>query len=67
MWKDEIILWCFIYFLGNYTLRVDCTPLLYQLVYKLTKEVNKEVCFTMFSDEWINDSYFPPLICGTYF
>ncbi|PNJ86320.1 NAALAD2 isoform 6 [Pongo abelii] len=24
---------------GNYTLRVDCTPLLYQLVYKLTKEV----------------------------
>ncbi|XP_066894396.1 N-acetylated-alpha-linked acidic dipeptidase 2 isoform X1 [Kogia breviceps] len=23
---------------GNYTLRVDCTPLLYQLVYKLTKE-----------------------------
>ncbi|XP_034789422.1 N-acetylated-alpha-linked acidic dipeptidase 2 isoform X5 [Pan paniscus] len=24
---------------GNYTLRVDCTPLLYQLVYKLTKEI----------------------------
>ncbi|XP_072813023.1 putative N-acetylated-alpha-linked acidic dipeptidase isoform X3 [Vicugna pacos] len=24
---------------GNYTLRVDCTPLLFQLVYKLTKEV----------------------------
>ncbi|XP_063112343.1 N-acetylated-alpha-linked acidic dipeptidase 2 isoform X2 [Cavia porcellus] len=25
---------------GNYTLRVDCTPLLYQLVYKLTKEIS---------------------------
>ncbi|KAM8817927.1 N-acetylated-alpha-linked acidic dipeptidase 2 isoform 2-T2 [Rhynchonycteris naso] len=25
---------------GNYTLRVDCTPLLYQLVYKLTKELS---------------------------
>ncbi|XP_049621829.1 N-acetylated-alpha-linked acidic dipeptidase 2 [Suncus etruscus] len=24
---------------GNYTLRVDCTPLLYQLVYQLTKEI----------------------------
>ncbi|XP_063807477.1 N-acetylated-alpha-linked acidic dipeptidase 2-like isoform X2 [Pseudophryne corroboree] len=24
---------------GNYTLRVDCTPLLYQLVYNLTKEI----------------------------
>ncbi|KAM5182662.1 LOW QUALITY PROTEIN: putative N-acetylated-alpha-linked acidic dipeptidase [Callospermophilus lateralis] len=24
---------------GNYTLRVDCTPLLYQLMYKLTKEL----------------------------
>ncbi|XP_077154668.1 putative N-acetylated-alpha-linked acidic dipeptidase [Ranitomeya variabilis] len=24
---------------GNYTLRVDCTPLLYQLVYSLTKEI----------------------------
>ncbi|XP_064350339.1 N-acetylated-alpha-linked acidic dipeptidase 2-like isoform X3 [Camelus dromedarius] len=24
---------------GNYTFRVDCTPLLFQLVYKLTKEV----------------------------
>ncbi|GAB5577314.1 N-acetylated-alpha-linked acidic dipeptidase 2 isoform X4 [Prionailurus iriomotensis] len=24
----------------NYTLRVDCTPLLYQLVYKLTKEIS---------------------------
>ncbi|XP_021573647.1 N-acetylated-alpha-linked acidic dipeptidase 2 isoform X2 [Carlito syrichta] len=24
---------------GNFTLRVDCTPLLYQLVYKLTKEI----------------------------
>ncbi|XP_031316393.1 N-acetylated-alpha-linked acidic dipeptidase 2 [Camelus dromedarius] len=25
---------------GNYTLRVDCTPLLFQLVYKLTKEIS---------------------------
>ncbi|XP_069422526.1 N-acetylated-alpha-linked acidic dipeptidase 2 [Ovis canadensis] len=25
---------------GNYTLRVDCTPLLHQLVYKLTKEIS---------------------------
>uniref|UniRef100_A0A9L0QZ49 Aminopeptidase NAALADL1 n=1 Tax=Equus caballus TaxID=9796 RepID=A0A9L0QZ49_HORSE len=25
---------------GNYTLRVDCTPLLYQLVYQLTKEIS---------------------------
>ncbi|XP_007936242.1 N-acetylated-alpha-linked acidic dipeptidase 2 [Orycteropus afer afer] len=25
---------------GNYTLRVDCTPLLYQLVYKLAKEIS---------------------------
>ncbi|XP_071472699.1 N-acetylated-alpha-linked acidic dipeptidase 2 isoform X1 [Marmota flaviventris] len=25
---------------GNYTLRVDCTPLLYQLMYKLTKEMS---------------------------
>nr|DBA32450.1 TPA: hypothetical protein GDO54_000242 [Pyxicephalus adspersus] len=25
---------------GNYTLRVDCTPLLYQLVYELTKEIS---------------------------
>ncbi|XP_051842745.1 N-acetylated-alpha-linked acidic dipeptidase 2 isoform X2 [Antechinus flavipes] len=25
---------------GNYTLRVDCTPLLYKLVYNLTKEIN---------------------------
>ncbi|XP_058162148.1 N-acetylated-alpha-linked acidic dipeptidase 2 isoform X2 [Dasypus novemcinctus] len=25
---------------GNYTLRVDCTPLLYQLVYRLTKEIS---------------------------
>ncbi|KAM9650253.1 LOW QUALITY PROTEIN: N-acetylated-alpha-linked acidic dipeptidase 2-like [Trichechus inunguis] len=25
---------------GNYTLRVDCTPHLYQLVYKLTKEIS---------------------------
>ncbi|XP_057605280.1 N-acetylated-alpha-linked acidic dipeptidase 2 isoform X2 [Hippopotamus amphibius kiboko] len=25
---------------GNYTLRVDCTPLLYQLVYKLAKELS---------------------------
>uniref|UniRef100_A0A4W3IN96 Glutamate carboxypeptidase 2 n=1 Tax=Callorhinchus milii TaxID=7868 RepID=A0A4W3IN96_CALMI len=25
---------------GNYTLRVDCTPLLYQLVYNITKEVS---------------------------
>lgn len=25
---------------GNYTLRVDCTPLLYQLVYGLTKEIS---------------------------
>ncbi|XP_016062294.1 PREDICTED: N-acetylated-alpha-linked acidic dipeptidase 2 [Miniopterus natalensis] len=25
---------------GNYTLRVDCTPLLYQLVYDLTKEIS---------------------------
>uniref|UniRef100_A0A8D2JRL5 N-acetylated-alpha-linked acidic dipeptidase 2 n=1 Tax=Sciurus vulgaris TaxID=55149 RepID=A0A8D2JRL5_SCIVU len=25
---------------GNYTLRVDCTPLLYQLMYKLTKEIS---------------------------
>uniref|UniRef100_A0A8C5QJQ5 Glutamate carboxypeptidase 2 n=1 Tax=Leptobrachium leishanense TaxID=445787 RepID=A0A8C5QJQ5_9ANUR len=24
---------------GNYTLRVDCTPLMYQLVYRLTKEI----------------------------
>ncbi|XP_053564604.1 putative N-acetylated-alpha-linked acidic dipeptidase [Bombina bombina] len=24
---------------GNYTLRVDCTPLMYQLVYRLTKEL----------------------------
>uniref|UniRef100_A0A4W3IX31 Glutamate carboxypeptidase 2 n=1 Tax=Callorhinchus milii TaxID=7868 RepID=A0A4W3IX31_CALMI len=24
---------------GNYTLRVDCTPLLYQLVYNITKEI----------------------------
>jgi glutamate carboxypeptidase II (folate hydrolase 1) len=24
---------------GNYTLRVDCTPLMYSLVYNLTKEV----------------------------
>ncbi|XP_072467505.1 N-acetylated-alpha-linked acidic dipeptidase 2-like isoform X1 [Notamacropus eugenii] len=26
---------------GNYTLRVDCTPLLYKLVYNLTKEVEQ--------------------------
>ncbi|NWJ09420.1 NALD2 dipeptidase, partial [Crypturellus undulatus] len=25
---------------GNYTLRVDCTPLLYKLVYNLTKEIS---------------------------
>nr|XP_033804589.1 N-acetylated-alpha-linked acidic dipeptidase 2-like isoform X1 [Geotrypetes seraphini] len=25
---------------GNYTLRVDCTPLLYRLVYNLTKEIS---------------------------
>ncbi|XP_074072534.1 N-acetylated-alpha-linked acidic dipeptidase 2-like isoform X4 [Macrotis lagotis] len=25
---------------GNYTLRVDCTPLLYKLVYRLTKEID---------------------------
>ncbi|XP_019385897.1 PREDICTED: N-acetylated-alpha-linked acidic dipeptidase 2-like isoform X3 [Crocodylus porosus] len=25
---------------GNYTLRADCTPLLYQLVYNLTKEIS---------------------------
>ncbi|XP_012887551.1 PREDICTED: N-acetylated-alpha-linked acidic dipeptidase 2 isoform X2 [Dipodomys ordii] len=25
---------------GNYTIRIDCTPLLYQLVYKLTKEIS---------------------------
>ncbi|XP_076969418.1 N-acetylated-alpha-linked acidic dipeptidase 2 isoform X2 [Tamandua tetradactyla] len=25
---------------GNYTLRVDCTPLLFQLVYRLTKEIS---------------------------
>ncbi|KAM5245614.1 N-acetylated-alpha-linked acidic dipeptidase 2 isoform 2-T2 [Ctenodactylus gundi] len=25
---------------GNYTLRVDCTPLLYQLVYQLAKEIS---------------------------
>ncbi|XP_072467514.1 N-acetylated-alpha-linked acidic dipeptidase 2-like isoform X10 [Notamacropus eugenii] len=25
---------------GNYTLRVDCTPLLYKLVYNLTKEID---------------------------
>lgn len=31
-------------FSGNYTLRVDCTPLLYQLVYQLTKEVHMQVC-----------------------
>ncbi|KAM4701185.1 putative N-acetylated-alpha-linked acidic dipeptidase [Discoglossus pictus] len=24
---------------GNYTLRIDCTPLMYQLVYNLTKEI----------------------------
>ncbi|KAG8453051.1 hypothetical protein GDO86_004748 [Hymenochirus boettgeri] len=24
---------------GNYTLRIDCSPLLYQLVYRLTKEI----------------------------
>ncbi|KAF3823805.1 hypothetical protein GH733_007273 [Mirounga leonina] len=29
-----------LFFSGNYTLRVDCTPLLYQLVYKLTKEIS---------------------------
>uniref|UniRef100_M3YG69 Glutamate carboxypeptidase 2 n=1 Tax=Mustela putorius furo TaxID=9669 RepID=M3YG69_MUSPF len=28
------------HFPGNYTLRVDCTPLLHQLVYKLTKEIS---------------------------
>ncbi|KAG8137012.1 putative N-acetylated-alpha-linked acidic dipeptidase 2 protein [Naja naja] len=28
---------------GNYTLRVDCTPLLNQLVYNLTKEVQSQV------------------------
>uniref|UniRef100_A0A8B9CZ75 Aminopeptidase NAALADL1 n=1 Tax=Anser brachyrhynchus TaxID=132585 RepID=A0A8B9CZ75_9AVES len=27
-------------FSGNYTLRVDCTPLLYRLVYNLTKEIS---------------------------
>ncbi|XP_064335281.1 uncharacterized protein LOC116151677 isoform X3 [Camelus dromedarius] len=30
---------------GNYTLRVDCTPLLFQLVYKLTKEWRNQTSF----------------------
>lgn len=30
-------------FSGNYTLRVDCTPLLYKLVYNLTKEVQNHL------------------------
>ncbi|KAM4795069.1 putative N-acetylated-alpha-linked acidic dipeptidase [Rhinophrynus dorsalis] len=25
---------------GNYTLRIDCTPLMYQLVYRLTREID---------------------------
>ncbi|XP_072813416.1 N-acetylated-alpha-linked acidic dipeptidase 2-like isoform X1 [Vicugna pacos] len=30
---------------GNYTLRVDCTPLLFQLVYKLTIEWKNQTSF----------------------
>ncbi|XP_072813004.1 uncharacterized protein [Vicugna pacos] len=30
---------------GNYTLRVDCTPLLFQLVYKLTEEWKNQTSF----------------------
>uniref|UniRef100_A0A8B9N0R2 N-acetylated alpha-linked acidic dipeptidase 2 n=1 Tax=Accipiter nisus TaxID=211598 RepID=A0A8B9N0R2_9AVES len=38
---------------GNYTLRVDCTPLLYKLVYNLTKEVqNQTVYFFKISHQW---------------
>ncbi|XP_072813497.1 uncharacterized protein [Vicugna pacos] len=33
------------YIEGNYTLRVDCTPLLFQLVYKLTKEWKNQTSF----------------------
>uniref|UniRef100_A0A8C6IT37 Glutamate carboxypeptidase 2 n=1 Tax=Melopsittacus undulatus TaxID=13146 RepID=A0A8C6IT37_MELUD len=32
---------------GNYTLRVDCTPLMYRLVYSLTKEVIPRVIFSI--------------------
>lgn len=30
---------------GNYTLRVDCTPLLHSLVYNLTKEVRRKTTY----------------------
>uniref|UniRef100_A0A663LLB1 Aminopeptidase NAALADL1 n=1 Tax=Athene cunicularia TaxID=194338 RepID=A0A663LLB1_ATHCN len=37
MWRENFLV--FVSFSGNYTLRVDCTPLLYKLVYNLTKEI----------------------------
>ncbi|KAB1272324.1 N-acetylated-alpha-linked acidic dipeptidase 2 [Camelus dromedarius] len=44
---------------GNYILRVDCTPLLFQLVYKLTKEV-----YLIFGENHDSHIDFKEIFCG---
>ncbi|XP_078512359.1 N-acetylated-alpha-linked acidic dipeptidase 2-like [Lissotriton helveticus] len=47
---------------GNYTLRVDCTPLLYKLVYNLTKEIaspDEDSEGKSLYESWLNKSPSP--------